>query len=94
MDEVVRIHAIVTGHVQGVGFRAFTRHHATQKKLQGWVRNRANGTVELEAEGPRNVLEAFLSILHEGPQYSRVSQISVDWKDANRQTQGFVILRD
>ena len=94
MVEIVRIHAVVNGKVQGVGFRAFTEYHATQKGLDGWVRNRQDGNVEVEAEGPRPALEAFLKVLEQGPQLSRVTQIIVDWKDSNRQTQGFTIRRD
>ena len=88
----VRVHAVVTGRVQGVGFRAFTEYHATQKRLHGWVRNRREGTVEVEAEGPRPVLEAFLQVLEQGPPLSNVTKIIVDWKDSNRQTYGFTIL--
>ena len=94
MIEVVRVHAVVNGKVQGVGFRAFTEYHATQKGLDGWVRNRQDGKVEVEAEGPRPMLKAFLEVLEQGPKLSRVTQIIVDWKDANRQTQGFTIRRD
>jgi acylphosphatase len=94
MVEIVRVHALVNGKVQGVGFRAFTEYHATQKGLHGWVRNRQDGKVEVEAEGPRPMLEAFLQVLEQGPQLSRVTQIIVDWKEANRQTQGFTVRRD
>jgi acylphosphatase len=94
MVEIVRVHALVNGEVQGVGFRAFTEYHATQKGLHGWVRNRQDGKVEVEAEGPRPILEAFLQVLEQGPPLSRVTQVIVDWKDSNRQTQGFTIRRD
>jgi acylphosphatase len=94
MVEIVRVHALVNGKVQGVGCRAFTEYHATQKGLHGWVRNRKDGKVEVEAEGPRPILEAFLQVLEQGPQLSRVTQIIVDWKEANRQTQGFTVRRD
>jgi acylphosphatase len=94
MVEIVRVHAVVNGKVQGVGFRAFTEYHATQKGLNGWVRNRQDRKVEVEAEGPRSTLEAFLQVLEQGPPLSRVTQIIVDWKDANRQTQDFTIRRD
>ena len=94
MVEIVRVHAVVNGKVQRVGFRAFTEYHATQKGLDGWVRNRKDGKVEVEAEGPRPILEAFLQVLEHGPQLSRVTQIIVDWKDSNRQTQGFTIRPD
>ncbi len=94
MVEIVRVHALVNGKVQGVGFRAFTEYHARQKGLNGWVRNRQDGKVEVEAEGPRAMLEAFLQVLEQGPPLSRVTQIIVDWKDSNRQTQGFTIRQD
>ena len=94
MVEIVRVHALVNGKVQGVGFRAFTEYHATQKGLDGWVRNRQDGNVEVEAEGPRPMLEAFLQVLEQGPQLSRVTQIIVDWKDSNRQTHRFTVRRD
>lgn len=94
MTENARVHAVVHGKVQGVGFRAFTENHATKRGLDGWVRNLEDGTVEVEAEGKKPVLEAFLQLLEQGPQLSRVTQIVVDWKDLNRQTQGFTIRRD
>lgn len=94
MVEIVRVHVLVNGKVQGVGFRAFTSYHAKQKGLAGWVRNRQDGKVEVEAEGPRTILEAFLTVLEQGPPLSCVTQIMVDWKDSNRQTQGFTIRRD
>ncbi len=94
MVEIVRVNALVNGKVQGVGFRAFTVYHAKQKGIAGWVRNRQDGKVEVEAEGPKPVLEAFLKVLEQGPPLSRVTQIIVDWKDTNRQTQGFTIRPD
>ena len=50
---IVRVHILVQGLVQGVGFRWFVAREAGQLGLQGFVRNRAEGTVELEAEGER-----------------------------------------
>ena len=94
MEEIQCLHAIVQGRVQGVGFRAFTEHHASEKELRGWVRNRQDGTVEVEAEGPRPVLEDLLQILHDGPRLAHVTQILVDWKDANRQSNEFTVRLD
>ncbi len=91
-EACVGVHVVVTGRVQGVGFRAFTEYHATQKKLHGWVRNCPDGTVKVEAEGPRSVLEVFLQVLEQGPPLSRVTQIMVDWKGSTRHTHGFTIL--
>ncbi len=94
MEEIVGVQIVVQGKVQGVGFRAFAEYQAIQKGLNGWVRNRQDGTVEVEAHGPRSVLELFLTILRQGPRMSQVTKILVDWKDVNRQTQGFTIKRD
>lgn len=92
MEEMVGVHVIVQGKVQGVGFRAFTESQANVKGLHGWVRNRQDGTVEVEAEGPKPVLKDFLQILKEGPRMAHVTQIVVDWKVATRHTHGFTIL--
>ena len=92
LDRVVRVHMIVSGMVQGVGFRAFTQAEASIRGLHGWVRNRPEGTVEVEAEGPQAVLDTFLAVIKQGPRFSQVDQIIVDWKEPTRQTQGFAIL--
>ena len=93
MEEIVRAHVCVSGKVQGVGFRAFVQMQANNRALHGWVRNRAEGGVELEVEGPQASVQTFLEALHEGPPLAQVLQVTVDWKDPNRQTEGFKILR-
>lgn len=92
MEERVRAHVLIKGNVQGVGFRAFTRHHALQNNLQGWVRNRDDGGVELEIEGPKLSVDAFLEVIHQGPPLGEVHHVTVDWKEPNRHTEGFSIL--
>ena len=79
MADTARAHARVTGVVQGIGFRWFTIRLAQQYGLTGWVRNRPDGSVELEAEGERGVVEAFLREVERGPRFGRVSAVSVDW---------------
>jgi len=93
MKDLARVHVVVNGKVQGVGFRAFTQNQATQKGIVGWVRNREDGSVELEAQGPRVILDDFLKALEQGPGLSCVEHITVDWKVTNRQTQGFTVLQ-
>lgn len=92
MEEGVRAHVLINGNVQGVGFRAFTRHHALQSHLQGWVRNRDDGGVEVEIEGPKSSVDAFLEVIHQGPPLGEVHHVTVDWKEPNRHTDGFQIL--
>src|SRR5205807_9329129 len=71
-DGQVRLHAIVHGDVQGVGFRYFVLRRAREARLAGWVRNRADGTVECLAEGPRAALEGLLADLRRGPGLAEV----------------------
>ena len=77
-----RIHAIVTGRVQGVGYRFFAQERAVARGIAGAVRNLPGGSVEVEAEGPRTVLEAYLGDLREGPPAARVSDVEVRWLPA------------
>jgi acylphosphatase len=77
-----RLSARITGRVQGVGFRHFTRTTAQQHGLTGWVRNEPDGSVRLEAEGPRSDLDALLDAVHEGPRSARVESVDVEWEDA------------
>lgn len=77
-----RLEAIVRGHVQGVNFRWATHQAAARLGLRGWVRNRADGAVELAAEGPRPALEDLLAFLHRGPPAAHVSAVDARWLPA------------
>jgi acylphosphatase len=66
----------VTGRVQGVGFRWFTREAASRLGLTGWVANQADGSVVGEVEGSRDSIEAFLSALRRGPSSSSVDRVA------------------
>jgi acylphosphatase len=57
------LHAIVYGHVQGVGFRAQAQVYAKKLKIQGNIRNSPNGSVEIYAQGEQSSLKAFLDLL-------------------------------
>jgi acylphosphatase len=62
-DTRQRLHAIVHGHVQGVSFRFYTVEVAMHLQITGWVRNLANGGVEVMAEGTRQELDDLLAFL-------------------------------
>lgn len=66
---------LVTGRVQGVGYRAFVRREAEALGLTGWVANLADGTVEIEAQGTRPALDAFDLRLRIGPKHSAVASV-------------------
>ena len=72
-----RLHAIVHGRVQGVNFRYYTQQRAMDLGLDGTVANRADGTVEVFAEGPRSALDALLQFLREGPSLAEVDQVDI-----------------
>lgn len=74
-----RLHAIVTGSVQGVFYRAYVHRVASFLKLTGWVRNKSDGTVEVLAEGTRPLLEELLEKLRHGPPFAKVDTITADW---------------
>ena len=71
-----RVRAIVSGRVQGVSFRAATRHEARRLGLVGWVRNLDDGSVELEAEGPDASIAALLAWCEQGPPAARVTRVA------------------
>jgi acylphosphatase len=78
-EQNIRLHAIVTGHVQGVSFRYFVLEQADRLGLTGWVRNRWSGAVEVTAEGSRHNLEQLLLALREGPPMAIVSDLDFEW---------------
>jgi acylphosphatase len=67
----------VTGRVQGVGFRFFTRTAALREGIHGWVRNAHDGAVEVSAEGDAEALERFERMLRQGPPGGRVDDLDV-----------------
>lgn len=88
-SELARLHAIVEGRVQGVGFRYFVQESANVLGLSGWVRNRWEGSVELTAEGERAALERLLAAVRRGPRSSFVSEVRADWQAATGEFRGF-----
>jgi acylphosphatase len=68
---------VVTGRVQGVGFRWFVEREAAQLNITGWVRNRENGSVEIMATGTRDQLTVLHGRLREGPRAARVDDVAV-----------------
>ena len=86
-----RIHCIVRGLVQGVGFRYFCAREAERLGLSGFARNRSDGTVEVEAQGSEQELETFIHSLQKGPERSQVEFVDVDEREVLPSEQGFVI---
>lgn len=69
---------LVTGRVQGVWFRAWTQEQARAIGLDGWVRNRKDGAVEIVVAGPEEGVTGLIARCHQGPSGARVDQVEVD----------------
>jgi acylphosphatase len=69
---------LVSGRVQGVGFRYFTQDTARREGLSGAVRNLPDGRVEAVAEGDHESLERFEAALRRGPSHARVESVEID----------------
>lgn len=72
---MVRVRLVVSGRVQGVGFRWFVRETARQHRLAGWVRNRPDGSVELETSGAEGNVRELIEALRRGPPGARVEDV-------------------
>jgi acylphosphatase len=84
------IRTVITGRVQGVGFRAFVEAQAARRGLSGWVRNRRDGSVEAVFSGPQHVVDGMLSACSEGPGSSRVDDVEIEPTEAD--VDGFRVL--
>ena len=90
-ENQMRLHAVVEGRVQGVGFRYFTQERAVFLGLTGWVRNRWDGTVEIVAEGPQADIEILLKALQRGPRAGTTQNVKFDWLEATGEFSSFRI---
>ena len=74
MSVVIR-HVTIRGRVQGVGYRAWVEHQATAHGLEGWVRNRRDGSVEALFAGPEDVVSKVIALCRRGPSSARVAGV-------------------
>lgn len=90
VERTVRLTAWVRGHVQGVGFRWWTRARALELGLVGSAANLRDGRVEVNAEGPEAVCRELLTALRSGATPGRVDSIVERWSEARGGLTGFV----
>ncbi len=84
-------HIVVSGLVQGVGYRYFVAGKALEFGLTGYVRNLPDGRVEVAAEGPRAMIGELVAALRIGPRAARVTGVSLDWVESVETFEGFEI---
>ncbi len=88
-DDITSLRVQVYGIVQGVGFRDFLLAAAQQNKLDGWVRNRSDGTVEALISGPTRQVELFVGFATKGPYGAKVTAVDLHNSEPPRE-KGFV----
>ncbi len=88
-SDIVAIHVLVEGRVQGVGFRYYVMNCVGTKEIKGWVRNLQDGRVEVLAEGSKKDLTALLEEIQRGPNTSRVTKTIPNWEDASGELESF-----
>ena len=72
--QIIR-HMVVRGGVQGVGYRAFVEHEALRHGIEGWVRNRRDGSVEAVFAGAQEKVDAIIAACRRGPYAARVDAL-------------------
>ena len=85
--------AVVSGRVQGVGFRYFVHQQARKLGLSGWVINQPDGTVALEADGHKEALEKLAESLQQGPADAVVEDVQISWGSDLGWSHGFEVRR-
>ena len=91
-EEILKVNLTISGKVQGVGFRYFVLREAQKLGINGWVSNKSNGNVEAFAQGEKADLERFIAKVKEGPSFSRVEDVSLNWVNEADQYFGFEII--
>lgn len=81
-----RAHITVFGRVQGVSYRYFTVKKAEELKINGWVRNSKDGTVEIMAEGEEKDLKILTEWCYNGVEEAVVEKIKIQWEDVAEET--------
>jgi len=87
----LRIHAFVSGIVQGVFFRSETRRIAKNLAIKGWVKNLPDGRVEVVAEGEKDDIENLIEFLKQGPASARVDNVDVETEEYRGEFEDFTI---
>jgi acylphosphatase len=87
----------IRGRVQGVGYRAWVEHQAMTQGLEGWVRNRRDGSVEALLAGPADVVSDMVALCRRGPALARVDAVleeagNCDGLNLRRAGEGFSVL--
>ena len=84
---------LISGRVQGIGYRSWTEHEACALGLSGWVRNLPSGEVEALIAGDEVILQSMIDRCKQGPRFAKVTDIKVEWDVVTEPLTGFEIRR-
>ncbi|MEK4650325.1 MULTISPECIES: acylphosphatase [Niallia] len=87
-----QLHLIINGRVQGVGFRYFVQMIAMENQITGWVRNKADGTVECMAVASSETLRAFVEKVKRGNRFARVDHIEIQESEPEELFSSFKVI--
>lgn len=90
-SRIVRVHALISGRVQGIFYRASARSEAIKRNLIGWVKNTSDGKVELIAQGPKHEVDDFLDWCRSGPMLAEVTEVEVTLEEPKDDLAGFEV---
>jgi acylphosphatase len=85
-------HILISGYVQGVGFRRFVQKEANKLKLSGWVRNLQDRRVEVLVQGERSKIDKLIKKCERGPMLAQVKSIAHKVEEADSLLEGFEML--
>lgn len=88
----MQAHLIISGIVQGVGFRWFIKEQAALSGITGWAKNTDDGSVEVVFAGKKGNIENMVAICKKGPQLAKIKSVTVSWEKGGEEYEGFVIL--
>jgi acylphosphatase len=91
MTELARAQVLISGRVQGVFYRAYTRDQAQARGLTGWVRNLPDGRVAAVFEGRRDLIDSMLAWCRKGPPYAAVDEVAVEWLPYDGDLEDFLV---
>ena len=91
-ENILTVNLTISGKVQGVGFRYFVLRQAQELGITGWVSNKPNGDVEALAQGEKEGLDHFIAKVKQGPAFSRVEDVNLEWVNEAEQYFSFEII--
>ena len=88
-DSIKQVHLLISGYVQGVGYREFVRSNAKKLDLKGWTRNLSDQRVEIVVQGTEENIKKLIKLCEEGPFLAEVKNIAIEWQGATEKFDSF-----